>query len=87
LAAFYLVNVKGKNGRVRDPVGHFHLSNGARIERLNWNSDKSIRGRDQSYGLMVNYLYNLKDIQENSSAYEGKKIVAHSSAIGSILRG
>ena len=86
-AAIYLFNIKGKNDRVLDPVGHFHLSNGARIERINWNADTSIRGRGQSFGLMVNYLYDLKDIQGNSSNYEANRIVAHSSGLRSILRG
>ena len=85
--AIYLFNIKGKNGKVSDPVGHFHLSNGARIERINWNADTSIRGRGQSFGLMVNYLYDLKDIQGNSSNYEANRIVAHSSGLRSILRG
>ena len=87
LAAIYLVAQKGKNGRVLDPVGHFHLSNGARIERINWDADKSERGREQSFGLMVNYLYNLRDIKDNSSSYGSNKIVAQSAGVRSILRG
>ena len=39
-----------------DPVGRFHLGNGARIERLNWLADRSPRRLAQSAGLMVNYL-------------------------------
>ena len=87
LAAIYLVTAKGKNGKVRDPVGHFHLSNGARIERINWDADNSARGKEQSFGLMVNYLYNLRDIKDNSSSYESDKIVAQSQSVRSILRG
>ena len=87
LAAIYLVTAKGKNGRVRDPVGHFHLSNGARIERINWDADDSTRGREQSFGLMVNYLYNLRDIKDNSSSYESNKMVAQSASVRSVLRG
>ena len=87
LAAIYLVTAKGKNGRVRDPVGHFHLSNGARIERINWDADNSARGREQSFGLMVNYLYNLRDIKDNSASYESDKMVAQSTSVRSILRG
>jgi malonyl-CoA decarboxylase len=48
-----------------DPVARFHLGNGARIERLNWAADPSAKGFRQSYGLMVNYLYDLKRLDKN----------------------
>ena len=51
--------------RPLDPVARFHLSNGARIERLNWAGDPSVKGLKQSYGLMVNYLYDLKRLDRN----------------------
>src|SRR5579884_787543 len=34
LAAQYLLQAQGRSGRALDPVAHFHLTNGARIERL-----------------------------------------------------
>ncbi|WP_296508528.1 malonyl-CoA decarboxylase family protein [Rhodoferax sp.] len=43
-----------------DPVARFHLGNGARVERLNWAGDPSAKGIKQSYGIMVNYLYDLQ---------------------------
>ena len=46
-----------QDGRPLDPVARFHLGNGARVERLNWGGDPSPKGLKQSYGLMVNYLY------------------------------
>jgi malonyl-CoA decarboxylase len=52
------------NGRPLDAVARFHLSNGARIERLNWAGDMSPKGLKQSYGLMVNYLYDLKRLDK-----------------------
>ena len=48
-----------------DPVARFHLGNGARIERLNWAGDPSPKGLKQSYGLMVNYLYDLKRLDKH----------------------
>lgn len=87
LAAEYLCNAKGRQGRAKDPVAHFHLSNGASIERLNWAADTSSRGSEQSYGIMVNYRYRLKEIQENSSSYEASKAVAYSANVKSIWRG
>ena len=87
LAAQYLGNAKARDGRVRDPVAHFHLSNGARIERLNWLGDRSERGFQQSHGLMINYLYRLNDIESNSAAYGDARKVAQSSGIRGLARG
>ena len=86
LAAEYICNARNKRGRAMDPVAHFHLSNGASICRLNWAADTSIKGKAQSFGVMVNYEYNLKEIQKNSSAYEAEQKVAASSLIKSILK-
>ena len=72
LAANYLAEQKGRDrNRARDPVAHFHLSNGAIIERLNWLGDQSDNGFTQSAGLMVNYLYDLGRIDDNHEAYTG----------------
>ena len=48
-----------------DPVARFHLGNGARVERINWAGDLSNKGIKQSFGLMVNYLYDLKRINKH----------------------
>ena len=48
-----------------DPVARFHLGNGARVERLNWAGDPSAKGIKQSYGLMVNYLYDLRRLDKH----------------------
>ena len=68
-------------------MARFHLGNGARLERLNWLADGSDNGITQSYGLMVNYLYDLDDIEKNHEAYaEGRRVVA-SNAVRRLLRG
>jgi malonyl-CoA decarboxylase len=46
-----------------DPVANFHLGNGARIERLNYLANRSTRGLRESWGLMVNYVYDLSAIE------------------------
>ncbi|CAM9392775.1 unnamed protein product [Choristocarpus tenellus] len=56
LASRYLIR-ETVRGRILDPVGHFHVSNGASVERVNWMADTSEKGLRQSFGLMVNYLY------------------------------
>lgn len=59
-----------------DPVARFHLSNGARVERLNWAADLSRRGLEQSFGLMVNYLYDLKSLAKNRDLLAKGRITA-----------
>jgi malonyl-CoA decarboxylase len=54
-----------QEGKPLDPVARFHLGNGARIERLNWAGDPSAKGLKQSFGLMVNYLYDLKRLDKH----------------------
>lgn len=54
-----------QDGKPVDPVARFHLGNGARVERLNWAGDPSAKGVKQSFGLMVNYLYDLKRIDRH----------------------
>ncbi|OZI59760.1 malonyl-CoA decarboxylase domain-containing protein [Bordetella genomosp. 11] len=63
LAAAYLQSMKG--GAPLDPVARFHLGNGARIERINWGADRSPKGLAQSAALMVNYLYELDELDDN----------------------
>jgi malonyl-CoA decarboxylase len=72
LAACYLLNAKQPGDaqveRPADPVARFHLGNGARVERLNHLGDPSEKGFQQSYGMMVNYLYDLDTIDTNVEA-------------------
>jgi malonyl-CoA decarboxylase len=86
LCARYLVNEKGRGNRARDPVAHFHLTNGARVERINWLGDTSERGLRASAGLMVNYLYELGRIEENHERYTGEGGVTASSAVMRLLK-
>jgi malonyl-CoA decarboxylase len=85
LCAHYLLEGKRDNGAALDPVAHFHLSNGARIERLSWLGDVSEKGLKQSAGIMVNYVYRLGDIEENHEAYAGERTVVASSAVTGLL--
>jgi malonyl-CoA decarboxylase len=64
LAAYYLTRVD-PHQRPLDTVARFHLGNGARLERLNWAGDSSDKGWRQSFGLMVNYLYDPDRLDRN----------------------
>jgi malonyl-CoA decarboxylase len=86
LCARYLLRERAPSGRALDPVAHFHLTNGARVERLNWQGDLSPKGLQQSAGIMVNYLYRLADIEANHEAYRGEGRVAASSALQALAR-
>jgi len=68
LCARYLL--REKSGRhPLDPVAHFHLNNGARVNRLLWLADTSARGLKQSYGMMVSYRYDLSEVERNHEEY------------------
>jgi malonyl-CoA decarboxylase len=85
-AAFYFLGARTSRGTPIDPVARFHLGNGARLEQVDWRADTSAKGIAQSHGLMVNYLYDLDDIEKNHEAYaEGRTIVA-SSAVRRLAR-
>jgi len=86
LCARYLLHERAPSGRAVDPVAHFHLSNGARVERINWLGDVSEKGLQQSAGLMVNYLYRLADIEANHRAYRDDGRVVAASAVRGLTR-
>jgi malonyl-CoA decarboxylase len=86
LAAHYFLAAKNREGRPVDPVARFHLGNGARLERLNWLGDVSANGMRQSYGLMVNYLYDLNEVERQHEAYTNDRIVAAGTAVRDMLR-
>lgn len=39
------------------------------VGRLNWMADRSVKGLNQSGGIMVNYIYRLENIEENAQSY------------------
>jgi len=83
-AAWYYLHARTRNGSPIDSVARFHLGNGARLERLNWLADTSERAIAQACGLMVNYLYDLEDIEENHEAYAQQRTVVASKAVTSL---
>jgi malonyl-CoA decarboxylase len=86
LCAHYLVKEKRAGGFFAlDPVAHFHLTNGARMERLNWMADRSARGLAQSAGMMINYRYDLAKIDGNHESYRTNGKRALSAAIKGLV--
>jgi malonyl-CoA decarboxylase len=75
LAVIYFLRAKDPSGQPLDPVARFHLGNGARLERINWLGDLSPKGLTEAAGLMVNYLYELRTIEDNHEAYSNRGVV------------
>ena len=85
-AAWYFLRARNDRGLPVDAVARFHLGNGARLERINWLADTSDKAMAQSHGLMVNYLYDVDDIEKNHETYaEGRTVVA-SGTVQRLLR-
>ena len=85
-AATYFLTARTRTRAPIDPVARFHLGNGARLERINWLGDPSPKGLAQSFGIMVNYLYDLDDIEKNHEAYAGNRTIVASNAVKKLAR-
>ena len=85
-AAWYYLRARTQRGLPANSVARFHLGNGARLERINWLADVSEKGIAQSDGLMVNYLYNLDDIEKNHEAFAEQRTVVASNNVQRLLR-
>lgn len=85
LCALYLTT-PGERGPM-DPVARFHLKNGARLERINWAANMGGKGMEESYGLMVNYLYDIDTIEANHEKFVREGKIAVSAEVTRILRG
>jgi malonyl-CoA decarboxylase len=82
----YLLNAKHSSGKPRDPVARFHLNNGARLEKVNWLGDVSAKGLREAAGFMVNYIYDLDEIEKNHEEFARNRAVASSRQVRNLLR-
>jgi malonyl-CoA decarboxylase len=85
-AAWYFLRARTGRGLPVDAVARFHLGNGARLERINWFADTSDKALAQAHGLMVNYLYDLDDIEKNHEAFAESRTVAASATVQRLMR-
>ncbi len=84
LCARYLIEeTNGK--RAADPVAHFHLSNGAQVERLNWMANPGKVGWERGMCMMVNYRYLAKNIESNHDQYIESSTIAASDMMRKLL--
>jgi malonyl-CoA decarboxylase len=80
LAAHYLTQAR-RGRELVDPVARFHLGNGAVMERLNWLGDTSVHGMARSFGIMVNYVYRLGEVERNHELFVNSQRVIAAPAV------
>ncbi|MBR0694082.1 malonyl-CoA decarboxylase [Bradyrhizobium lablabi] len=85
LCARYLT-LSPLQGRRIDPVARFHLGNGARLERINWLGNTADRAIRESFGIMVNYLYDRDSIESNHEAFVREGEIVRSPQVDALLR-
>ena len=82
----YLTESNRNDGLPNDPVARFHLGNGAILKQININGDLSNKGLDQSNGVMVNYLYDLDNVERNHELFVQTKEVLLSNELKSFKK-
>ena len=85
LVTHYIVNEKNDKELPVNDVSRFHLGNGAIVYDIIINADVSENGFKNSYGIMVNYLYELKNIEKNHEDYMNSNKVIVSDKIKKYL--
>ena len=85
LSTAYFIE-KDPRGRALDPVARFHLKNGAELHQINWMGDTSDKGISQAAGIMVNYKYDLANIERNHEQFMNDGIVAMSAQVKGLLK-
>jgi malonyl-CoA decarboxylase len=86
LAARYLAHEKREDGLPLDPVARFHLGNGALVHDVHAGADLSPNGLRQSCGAMVNYLYDLRTVEQNHEDFASGQPVASSRSIKALVK-
>ena len=76
-----MVEAKDAKGLPIDPVARFHLGNGAEVYEVHADADITNKGLRQSSGAMVNYLYNLKNIEKNHEQFVSSGTIAQSQSV------
>ncbi|WFU54899.1 malonyl-CoA decarboxylase [Bradyrhizobium pachyrhizi] len=84
LCAQYLTRSPASGNRI-DPVARFHLGNGARLERINWLGNTADRAMAESFGIMVNYLYDHDSIERNHEAFARVGEIVRSPQVDALL--
>jgi malonyl-CoA decarboxylase len=86
MAAHYLLEAKDHSGLPYDPVARFHLGNGALVHAVHAEADLSPKGQLQSFGVMVNYLYDLPKVSQNHETYASRREIACSAEVAALAK-
>jgi malonyl-CoA decarboxylase len=85
LVAYYLIKEKDLKGFPVGDVTRFHLRNGAMINDIVINANVSEAGFKRSFGVMVNYLYELNNIEKNHEDFINTKKIIYSKKLQKFL--
>ena len=85
LVAHYIINEKNHKNLPINEVSRFHLGNGAIVDDIIINANVSETGYKRSFGVMINYLYELKNIEKNHEEYMNNKKVIFSEKVKKYL--
>ena len=82
----YFLNSTRKDKQPNDPVARFHLGNGALLDRINLGGNLSSKGLSESFGIMVNYRYDLPNVEKNHEAYAKEQKIEISQEVKKLLK-
>ncbi len=82
----YFLNSTRKDKQPNDPVARFHLGNGALLDRINLVGNLSSKGLSESFGIMVNYRYDLPNVEKNHEAYAKEQKIEISQEVKKLLK-
>ena len=85
-AGKYFLNSTRKDKQPNDPVARFHLGNGALLDRVNLGGNLSNKGLSESFGMMVNYRYDLPNIEKNHEAYAKEQKIEISQEVKKLFK-
>lgn len=86
IVSHFILNEKNKKGLPINDVARFHLGNGAIVDDIVVNANVSNVGYERSFGIMVNYMYELKKIEYNHEEYINNKRVIYSDKVKKYLK-
>jgi malonyl-CoA decarboxylase len=81
LTHHYLSQEKNSKGAALNPVAHFHLGNGAYLFDIHTHANDNQNALDDSWGVMVNYFYDLDLVAKNHEDYSNQQPVSVSSKL------
>jgi malonyl-CoA decarboxylase len=84
---YFITQVKRKSGQAINSVAHFHLGNGASLNQIHLEANTNKLALEDSWGVMVNYLYDSEAVAKNHEDYANLEPVAISSKLTKNIQG